>query len=58
VKDCYVASAADVTGVTSDVTRGRRVNMRVIRIGGREWEHDIEPYIEPYMVRWEIHINQ
>jgi|GEM_PF-5456175 len=32
--------------------------MRVIRIGGREWEHDIEPYIEPYMVRWEIHINQ
>ena len=54
MKDCYVASAADVTGVTSDVTRGRRVNMRVIRIGGRGWEHDIEPY----MVRWEIHINQ
>lgn len=32
--------------------------MCAIRIGGRGWEHDIEPYIEPYTGRWKINMNQ
>lgn len=62
LKNCYVASRGDVTGVTSGVTCGEAGNgggnALAIRIRGGQDKPYMEPYIQIYMDRSKVDINQ